>query len=406
MPIKTPSIKPYYDVVIIGAGPVGLAFALSLKQSNLNILLVERAPLSALENPKDDGREVALTHSSIKILSQLGAWDLIDKSLISPLKRAQVFNGTDKTPLDFSAEKSNIEALGYLVANYAIRASLFNLVAKMTQVDIVCEAEFISTSVSTTSRQTTLKIAQKEQLVKSQLLIAADSRMSSIRTEVGIKAQTKDFKKTMIVCRMQHDKPHNDIAYEYFYQDKTLALLPLKQDTCSVVITLTKTQAEFATDMSEADFNQYLSQEFAHELGQMQLISKRYTYPLLGVMSKQFIASRCALIGDAAVGMHPVTAHGFNLGLQGQAILAKALLEADIVGMDVGSQFVLKAYQTKQKPVSNIMYFGTNSVVALFANDAKVLKPVRALALKFAQKFPPIHYAITQHLTQTKDATL
>jgi len=75
-----------YDIVIIGGGPVGLSFACSMIKSKLKVLLVEKAPLSAIANPKADGREIALTHQSRKVLNELGVWSLIDQDEVSPLK--------------------------------------------------------------------------------------------------------------------------------------------------------------------------------------------------------------------------------------------------------------------------------------------------------------------------------
>lgn len=392
----------HYDIAIIGAGPVGLAFACSLKNTGLQILLVEKAPLDALKEPSDDGREIALTHASIDILKALGAWDKIDKNSISPLKRAQVFNGEDKTPLDFCADKSKLEALGYLVANYLIRQALFEALHPLNNITLLTSTNLKTIDQDNNYRLLTLENQQGEAIkFSTNLLVGADSRMSKIRTQVGIGSQMRDFSKTMIVCRMQHNQPHFGIAYEYFFDKNTLALLPLNADTCSTVITLDKNKANAVMAMNEVDFNRYVSDEFSHNLGEMQLVGKRFDYPLLGVLADSFIAPQCALIGDAAVGMHPVTAHGFNLGLSGQNILANEIKQAHKVGIDIGGEFVLKKYQSKQMPVSKLMYFGTNGIVALFANNTLNLKPMRNFVLKFAQKFPPIHYAITKHLTQS-----
>jgi len=48
------------------------------------------------------------------------------------------------------------------------------------------------------------------------------------------------------------------------------------------------------------------------------------------------------------------------------------------------------------------MFFGTNGVVALFTNDAPVIKQVRRIVLKIAEHFPPVKYLISQHLTEAK----
>ncbi|HAD99250.1 MAG TPA: FAD-dependent hydroxylase, partial [Gammaproteobacteria bacterium] len=135
---------------------------------------------------------------------------------------------------------------------------------------------------------------------------------------------------------------------------------------------------------------------------QMTQSGERHSYPLVAVHAQTFIANRFALIGDAAVGMHPVTAHGFNLGLRGQDILATLIKEACAHGQDIGSASLLKLFEKKHINLTRLMFFGTNGIVALFTNDAPVIKQVRRFVLKFAEHFPPIKYLISNHLTEAK----
>jgi 2-polyprenyl-6-methoxyphenol hydroxylase-like FAD-dependent oxidoreductase len=138
----------------------------------------------------------------------------------------------------------------------------------------------------------------------------------------------------------------------------------------------------------------------------MKQIGDRHSYPLVGVYAQKFIATRFALIGDAAVGMHPVTAHGFNLGLRGQDLLSLSISRALNNGQDIGANIVLKEFERKQINLSRLMYFGTNGIVSLFTNDDAAIKQVRKLVLKFANRFPPVKSLITQHLTESKKSNL
>jgi len=134
---------------------------------------------------------------------------------------------------------------------------------------------------------------------------------------MGIAASMLDFGRVVIVCQMQHELPHNDTAYECFHYDKTLAVLPLPGNNSSIVLTLSAEHSQDVLKMDAETFNEDITRRFDHRFGAMKLTSKRHPYPLVAVYAKQFVTTRFALIGDAAVGMHPVTAHGFNLGLSG-----------------------------------------------------------------------------------------
>ncbi len=90
-----------YDITIIGSGPNGIALACSLADKNLKIAIIDKVPKKFLENPSIDGREIALTHRSAKILKKIGVWNLIPDHLISIIKEARVLDGCSKFFLDF-----------------------------------------------------------------------------------------------------------------------------------------------------------------------------------------------------------------------------------------------------------------------------------------------------------------
>ena len=392
-----------YDIVVIGGGPAGLSFACSMSGLNLNVLLVEKSALKSISKPKPDGREIALTHHSRKILIKLGVWALIDEAKVSPLKEAKVFDGGSDSLLNFDAKNSAIEALGYLVPNHLIRAALFERVSQAENVTILNELMVDGVSTTNTGAEVSLSSGKT---IKSKLVVAADSRFSEIRRKMGIPSVMKDFSKVMITTRMSHEKAHNHIALEYFNYGHTLALLPLNGNVSSVVLTVPTDKVDEMLDLDEEKFNEMSRDGFGGKLGQMKQIGDRHAYPLVGVYAQKFRATRFALIGDAAVGMHPVTAHGFNLGLRGQNLLSLSIDRALNNGLDIGADAVLKEFERKQINLSRLMYFGTNGIVSLFTNDDVAIKQVRKLVLKFANRFPPVKALITQHLTESKKSNL
>lgn len=388
-----------YDIVIIGAGPAGLGFAASMLDTNVNVLILERSDLEDISSPKVDGREVALTHLSLKILKKLGVWDLVDQTKVSPLREAKVFDGDSPSLLNFKSDKANIEALGYLVPNHKIRQALYNRVKDAKNITI--QTNTLADDVIQLENSAQVVLVGGE-CIETKLVIAADSRFSSIRRKVGIPTLMKDFSKVMIITKMMHEKSHKNIALECFDYGRTLALLPMIGDASSVVLTVKTDESKKILEMNEAEFNEMITSSFKASLGEMTQSGERHSYPLVATHAQTFIAQRFALIGDAAVGMHPVTAHGYNLGLRGQDILATLIKEALEHGQDIGSSSLLKLYEKKHINLTRLMFFGTNGIVALFTNDAPVIKQVRKMVLKFAENFPPIKYLISNQLTEAK----
>jgi 2-polyprenyl-6-methoxyphenol hydroxylase-like FAD-dependent oxidoreductase len=132
----------------------------------------------------------------------------------------------------------------------------------------------------------------------------------------------------------------------------------------------------------------------------MTLAGERFAYPLVGVYAKAFCAKRFALIGDAAVGMHPVTAHGYNLGLSGQEILAKEIVNAASSGRDIGAAVLLQRFQRRHRRAAAPMFHGTNEIVKFFTDDRAPARFARTVALRLANRIPLIKRVIQNKLTE------
>ncbi|HAO86490.1 MAG TPA: FAD-dependent hydroxylase, partial [Gammaproteobacteria bacterium] len=248
-----------YDIVIIGGGPAGLSFACSMIGADVKVLVVEKSNIDAIANPQADGREIALTHLSLKILKKLGVWDLINQAEVAPLKEAKVFDGDSPSLLNFKSDDSSIEALGYLVPNYQVRQALYQRVQQADNITLMTEA--MVDNVEYLEDHSAVLFADGT-TINAKLVIAADSRFSSIRRKMGIPALMKDFSKVMIVTKMEHENTHNNIALECFDYGQTLALLPMVGNASSVVLTVTTDKSQAMLDMSETDFNAKITKDF------------------------------------------------------------------------------------------------------------------------------------------------
>jgi ubiquinone biosynthesis UbiH/UbiF/VisC/COQ6 family hydroxylase len=274
-------------------------------------------------------------------------------------------------------------------------------VVAAANVDLISGAEV--RSVEAGGAGATARLATGEEL-KCALLVAADSRFSATRREMGIPAAMRDFGRTVIVCRMGHEKPHHGIAYECFHYGQTLAVLPLAGKHASVVITLPSNRLEQVLQMDEGSFNRDLERRFNSRLGAMTLLGERYPYPLVAVHADRFVGRRFALIGDAAVGMHPVTAHGFNLGLLGADTLSDEIGKALAGNRDIFSARVLQRYQARHRRVTRPIYHATNAIVRLYTRDDLPARVMRRAVLGLGGHVPLMKRLVVRQLTNTEVA--
>jgi len=387
-----------YDISIIGSGPVGLSLAKALSSLGLKICIIDQQTQPTLASPLDDGREVAITHLSKKILSELGSWDLIDPNAVSLIKEAKVINGLSSYSLHFSHQESDQETLGYLIPNRLIKAAAYQAVHEVDNVDCLTETVAKEFLIKEDGVSLTL---DNGKTITSDLLVAADGRLSGSRRQMGIPSEVKDFGKTVIVCKMEHEKPHQNIAYECFHYGRTLAVLPMAGNFSSIVITVASNKANDILNLADDDFNTDIQERFNHRLGDMSVSGEKFSYPLFASHADYFHSERFALVGDASVGMHPVTAHGFNLGLRGSFNLMNIISKALNTGTDpYFSKTVLEEYNKKHQLVTRPLYYGTNLIVDLYNSDRLTAKLLRRAALRFGNNFWPVKKLIMNQLTE------
>ena len=386
-----------FDVIIIGSGPVGLSFARSLSDTDLRICVLEQSNVLSLSKPKYDGREVALTHLSKKIMSELEIWNRIDPQSISYIKEAKVLNGLSPYSLHFNHQETTEDALGHLIPNHEIKSAVYESIMDIENITLFTETKVEQFNIN--DEGVTVKLDNGDALT-ADLLIAADGRLSNARRAMGIPSEVKDFGKTVIVCKMEHELGHNNTAYECFHYGRTLAVLPMVGQCSSIVITISSNKAKQVLDMDEGNFNEDIQTRFRYKLGEMKIIGKKYSYPLFASHADYFHSERFALIGDAAVGMHPVTAHGFNLGLRGAYNLSKIIKKAQLSNQKYYSADTLVEYNRKHQIVTRPLYYGTNLIVDLYNSDRITAKILRRLALRFGNNFWPVKKLIMNQLTE------
>lgn len=376
-----------FDIIVVGAGPAGIAFACGFVGTNIKVAIIDKLPKEVIANPKIDGREIALTHHSVKILKKLNVWRYISNKSISVIKEARVLDGDSKYFLNFNHQEIQKDCLGYLIPNHIIRKNLYKRLKNFSNITFINKTECLSVNINKQYASIALSNGKK---IKTSLVVAADSRFSKMRTKMGISAFTRDFDKNMIVCRMKHEKPHKNIAYEFFRYNQTQATLPYIKNQSGIVTTATKDFTSTLMKMDKKKFNKEMESSFNNFFGKMKLLGKRYSYPMVTTYTKKFISHRFAVIGDAAVGMHPVTAHGFNLGLKGLDILINEIKTAIKNKSDIGLTTVLKNYQSKLHRVAAPVYLATNGIINLYTSNILPAKLTRQFILRFVNSVKPV----------------
>lgn len=382
------------NVAIIGAGPAGLCLSLALAQQGMQVDVIERQCVEMLAAPEFDGREIALTHASMRLLRTLGVWQHIQDGDISPIRRARIMDGTQAGfVVDGSAFGQ--DHLGTLVSNHSIRAAAWKAVGQQPRIRVHADSPVESIACDEASASAHLADGR---IFISRLLVAADSRFSTARRSMGIAAHMHDFGKSMLVCRMQHAASNAGTAWEWFGDGMTRALLPLGEHLSSAVLTLPDIEAQALQRLAPEEFAAEMAAHYQGRLGAMTLASTIHRYPLVATWSRRFVGKRFALAGDSAVGMHPVTAHGFNLGLASVEHLAQAAGDGMRRCNDPGDATMLARYQRRHRLSSAPMFAGTQMLLGIFAGEHAMLRPLRGAIMGAGKRLPMLRRALAAHL--------
>ena len=389
------------NVLIIGAGPVGLCLSLALAKRGLEVDLVERQDAEALTAPAYDGREIALTEASIRLLQTLGVWKRLPGEAIAPVARAYIMDGADDGFVVDAAALER-ERLGVLVSNHAIRAAAWQAAAAEPRIRV--HAGVAVEQASTDAVSAHVHLADGREL-EAALLVAADSRFSETRRGMGIPVHMRDMGMSMLLCRVQHAEANHGTAWEWFGQEQTRALLPLAEHLSSVVLTVPDGEARQLQHLEPEALAGELAARYEGRLGAMSVASTVHRYPLVATWARRFVGRRFALVGDAAIGMHPVTAHGFNLGLAGVEHLAAAAGDAVQRHGDPAHPSLLARYQRRLRMNSALLFVGTQTVASLFTDQRALARPARHGILHLGRRLPVLRRALAASLVDESPRT-
>ncbi len=386
---KDTPLPPFFDVAIVGGGPIGALTACCLADAGLEVAVIEASDPAALAQPGSDGRSIAIALSAQRVFAGCGAWALMQAEA-EPIQEIRVTDGASPLFLHYDHNAIGDEPFGWIVENTTIRRGLHQRLAQLAHAHVLAPARVNKVERDTSGATLTLADSR---VLRAALVVAADGRPSPTRRAAGIQVQRFDYHQSGIVCTVAHEKPHHGVAHEHFLPSGPFAILPMHGTAehphrSSIVWTERLHLAEAIVRQNDEDFLAELHTRFGDILGRISLDSPRYHYPLTLQIAERAIDQRLVLVGDAAHGMHPVAGQGMNMGVRDVAALAEVVVEARRLGQDVGGPGVLARYQRWRRFDNMLMLGLTDVLVRLFSNDIGPLKLARDLGLAAIQAMP------------------
>lgn len=376
-----------HSVVIVGGGPVGVTSALSLAKSGVPSLLLEAREKGA---GYPDGRALALSFGTRKILESLGVWEDIALKATA-IERIHISQKGSFGRSWLNADEYGLPALGYVVSYGALSQALdTRLLTQSTLVDIRYGAKVTSVSSSDQSASITFDTHTGSEAIDATLAIVADGGRT-ISAIQGMRKIERAYGHDAIVCKIYAQQPHQHVAYERFTPMGPVALLPNGPREFSLVWTGPTEQISPLLSLSDDAFMQAFHSHFGDRVGQFSQVTPRMSFPLKLAYLQPACLPHLAVIGNAAQTMHPVAGQGFNVGLRDAETLARQIIQCSRNHPEqLGSSDMLQAYlKLRQKDTQRGLKF-TDILVSIFSNDILGVSAARSLGLGMFDMLPTL----------------
>lgn len=374
-----------YDVIVCGAGIVGMATALALVRAGVNVALLapRRAP-EPMQGEQYHARVYAISEASQAFLASLGIWDAMPQERVTEVDAMQV-NGDRDGQVVLHAWQAAKPHLAWIVESGEIERALFQALTIYGLPWINDTMQAWQPGQVTTADGATLQ---------AQLFIGADGARSPLRSAAGMAHSKKDYGDKGLVTHLTCEKPHMNTAYQWFCNHHVLAFLPMPDTSeghqVSLVWSVDDATADRFLQMDEATLAltlpQALDQVAQGCLGKLSVRSRLHGFPLT-LEKAQMAASGVALVGDAAHRVHPLAGQGLNLGLGDVKVLAQTLNQKEAF-RSYGELRVLERYARARAADVMAMRVATDGLYQLFSRELPALPLLRNAGMRLVQQLP------------------
>ena len=371
------------NICIIGGGLIGAATAYALSKLDKNVVVLEKK--AKFDHKKIlDKRTTAISEGTKRFLDEINVWENINK-YAEPIKKIQIIDRDqlNKIYFDNQRRKSN---LGYIVKNEIILDCLYRKLQKQKNVNIFNNVNLKDIFY----KNDRIVIKQNNFFVNTNLLLAIDGKDSYIKKIFKTPTFNKDYKKKAIVINFYHSKNHHNTAYEFFFKNGPLAILPMQKDKnefqSSIVWTNTN---EFINNLLSLDDNKIISllnEKIKGSVGEITKIITKQTFPLKAHINSKFYEKRIIYLGDSAHSFHPIAGQGWNLGMQDLESFYNLVKKYNSLGLELGDEMFCKEFQKDNFFKAYRLYQITDKVDSIFKLDNTIFNNLRFSSINLIEK--------------------
>lgn len=380
-------------ILISGAGPIGLSFALGLKHSTHKIVIIDQHERPTAELLEEDTRMIALSHRSVSFLKSIDIWAEL-KPFATPIESVQVSEKGYATKVELYASEHDLHDFGALIPLGRLVLGMLKAIDTCDNVTYLDQTRLTHYDLDENHQSTahcTLVSDGKKQMEVFDWIVAAEGMHSHLRMLSGIESYHSDYDQVAVIARARFSNPHHNMAYERFTSDGPLALLPVGSHEMAVVLIADRTEKEKWKKASDATFSNEVIYRIGYDLGEIERVSTRHVWDLTLMMPKEVCKPCLTLIGNSAHSLHPIAGQGLNLGFRDCELLLPYF-----AGNTIPSLHDLKRYQRERRLDVVKVVGATDFLVRSFGIDLPGASQIRNFALKGVNFIKPLKKRIAR----------
>lgn len=376
------------DVVIVGAGPTGLALAAELQRLGTPALLVDKA-----STRQDTSRATVVHARTLEVLEPLGiSQQLIDRGLV--LHTARMHEGdTVRAHVTFDGLNT---AYSYILVCTQDQTEevLIRRLRELGGAEIraieVTEIRPDEDGVTATYVAGGVLI----QDVRAKWLVGCDGMHSTVRQAAGIGFEGGNYDENFVLADVEMESPLGRDAMDMFFSPEGILLIvPLPRDRYRVIATVPEAPSAPSMEDMQKILDARGPQGQRCRVTGMVWSSR---YRLQHRIATQLRKGRVLVCGDAAHVHSPAGGQGMNTGIQDAISLAQVLHTAVTAGDESG----FADWEKKRLDIARSVVKTTDMMTRVATSDSSLSHFVRNLALGALEHSTTLQHALAERLSE------
>jgi len=373
------------DVLIVGAGPTGLALAISLRQAGVDHVLIDK--LAAGQNTS---RAAVIHAHTLDVLDELG----VSTQLAAAGLKLTTFTVCDRDrrllQVPFDRLPTRHPYLLMIPQDATERILTERLVALGGRINRGVTAAGLTQSA--TSVEATLDSEAGERTIRARFAVGADGMHSIVRGSIGTEFTGGTYEESFVLADVRMNWSHGrDEVLLFFSPAGLVVVAPLPNGMFRIVATLDEAPEHPAAADIQALIDARGPTAGTAEVSHVDWSSR---FRIHHRLARSYRGGRLVLMGDAAHVHSPAGGQGMNTGLVDACVLGRLIAQAIS-----GNESALDRYQSLRRPAAEQVLGLAGRLTSLATMHNPVKRHVRNAVFSLLDHLSPAKRTLAMNLS-------